>query len=208
VNLRRNAEFRQAYSNAYLVTADGMPVYLYARFRGSAVQERVTGSDLLFGLAQELPRCNCRCFFVPSSKQTAELLVELFARRGLDRDAIETVVPPFGFEKDTTYTEWLLQKIREHRTTHLFFGVGAPKSEIWADKHSVELGNCYVLCAGAGLDMLAGIKRRAPLWVQRYGLEWFWRFCMEPRRLFLRYFVSSWRFVAAVIDDLRSRTIN
>jgi len=201
VQLRRNPELRQAYSRAWAVTADAMPVFLYAKAR-RALPMRVTGSDLFADVLGSLTPGEHRCFFVPSSNETARLLIGHLMARGFDRASIDYDVPPLGFENDADYSLNLAGHIRAHGTTHLFFGVGAPKSEIWIDEHREMLGDCYVLCAGAGLDFFVGTKQRAPVIFQRFGFEWFWRFSHEPRRLFRRYFIDSWSFIAAVGEDL------
>jgi N-acetylglucosaminyldiphosphoundecaprenol N-acetyl-beta-D-mannosaminyltransferase len=201
-HLPENPEFRTAYDNAWVVTADGMPVYVYAKLRGAPSPARVPGSDLVAALLPALSAGKDRCFFVPSDRLTARRLQADLVRRGFSRTAVAFDVPPHGFERDPNYSSRLAARIRAHGTTHLFFGVGAPKSEIWVDRHRGQLGDCYVLCVGAGLDFLARTKRRAPVWMRRTGMEWLWRLGQEPQRLAQRYLVESWRFLGAVKDDI------
>lgn len=207
VQLRRNPRLRQAYDNAWAITADGMPVFLYAKARGAAVRTRVTGADLFGDILALLRPGMHRCFFVASSAKTGCCLVAWLTRRGFPRSSIDFVVPPRGFENDATYSDDLATKIRAHRTTHLFLGVGAPKSEIWVHEYRDALGDCYALSAGAGLDFFVGTAHRAPHVLQEVGLEWLWRFCREPRRLFRRYFIDSWLFIAAVAEDLADESV-
>jgi len=96
----------------------------------------------------------------------------------------------------------LAEAIREHGTTHLFFGLGAPKSEVWIHENRHLLGDTYALAVGASLDFYVGLRKRAPIWMRNYGLEWSWRVMMEPRRLFKRYFVESWFGIWTVAMDL------
>ena len=207
VQLKRNEALRSAYATAWCVTADGMPVFAYARLKGEAVPGRVTGSDLVKDLVTSLPPQGTRCFFVASCQETADGLRHMLVERGFAPEALAFAVPPFGFERDQTASAKLAEQIRRHGTTHLFFGVGAPKSEIWTHCHRDALGDCYVLNAGAGLDYACGVKRRAPVWMQQAGLEWLWRFGSEPGRLFRRYFVDSWIFLGAVWGDLASERV-
>jgi N-acetylglucosaminyldiphosphoundecaprenol N-acetyl-beta-D-mannosaminyltransferase len=205
VQLRRNVRLRGAYSQAWAVTADGMPVFLYAKARGAGVPARVTGSDLFGDILSSVIAEKHRCFLVASAGETAKLLVDWLVTRGFDRSSIDYDVPPTGFENNILYSANLASRIRTHGTTHLFFGVGAPKSEIWINDYRAELGDCYVLSAGSGLDFFVGTKKRAPRSLQRIGFEWLWRFSTEPRRLFRRYFIDSWSFVAAISEDIRHR---
>lgn len=205
VQVTRNAAFKAAYSRAWVVTADGMPVYAYAVATGVPLPARVTGADLFRGLMQSLDASCHRCFLIASSHETARRIADHLAGRGFSPDAIDIEVPPFGFDNDDDFSRHLVARIGRHRTTHLFLGIGAPKSELWTDRHREGLGDCYVLHVGAGLDFFAGTRSRAPRWVQASGFEWLWRWGQEPRRLFRRYFVDSWAFLAAVRSDLAER---
>ncbi|MFD0935112.1 WecB/TagA/CpsF family glycosyltransferase, partial [Methylobacterium trifolii] len=110
-------------------------------------------------------------------------------------DGVATAVPPFGFEDDRAYGQALAERVRAHGTTLLVMGVGAPKSEIWVDRQGLALGAPVVLSVGEALNVAAGLVPRAPVLMQRMGLEWSFRFLCAPRRLFRRYFLRSWRFV-------------
>lgn len=204
VQLSRNAAFRNAYRRAWVVTADGMPVYLYARLRGANLPCRLTGADLFARLITLLSPERHRCFFVLSSDEIARRIETALYARGFSHEQLAFRVPPWGFERDEAYSAALAGEIRTHHATHLFFGLGSPKSEIWADRYRNAIGDCYVLSVGAALDFFAGTKRRAPIALQRSGLEWAWRLAQEPRRLFRRYFVDSWTFLwLAAADAIR-----
>ncbi|WP_168166131.1 WecB/TagA/CpsF family glycosyltransferase [Bosea sp. PAMC 26642] len=205
VNLRRSARFRDAYAKAWMVTVDGTPVFLYAKMIGAHPIERVTGSDLFIQILNLLPRRECRLFFVVSSHQTEAGIVRKLLSQGFERDRVAFDIPEFGFEKSEAQSERLAQRIREFQPTHIFFGVGSPKSEVWLAERVDQLGDAYAFGFGAGLDFYAGTARRAPLVFRNLGLEWFWRFTLQPKRLFRRYFIDSRYFVGAVIDDWRSR---
>lgn len=202
VQMARNDAFRRAYDRAWTITADGMPVYLYARLRNVGLPGRVTGADLFARLIEVLNPARHRCFFVCSSTEVAERLEQRLLRRGFRREALAFCVPPHAFEGDAAYSDALAERIRRHAPTHLFMGLGAPKSDIWTDRYHDALGDCYVLNVGAALDFTAGVKRRAPVLVRRIGLEWAWRVASEPRRLYRRYFVDSWQFLWLVAMDL------
>ena len=207
VNMSSNDEFRRAYSRAWVITADGMPVFLYARLRGLLLPGRVTGADLCGRVLRELSPANHRCFFMASSAETADRIQDFMIGRGFSPESLEICVPPFGFETDAAYSQAVAERVERHGTTHLFLGVGSPKSEVWTDRFRALFGDCYVLNVGAGLDFFAGTKLRAPTFVQNAGLEWAWRFASEPRRLFRRYVVNSWRFLWLVGADMAGKQI-
>ena len=190
LNLSRTAPFRAAYAGAALRTLDGMPVVWLARARGAADVHRVTGHDLWQALLARPP--DGPVFIVaPDAAAAAGAEAALLAAGA---GPVQSVVPPFGFECDASYGATLAESIRRFGTAVLLMGVGAPKSEIWVHQQGVALGNPVALCIGEALAVGAGLVPRAPAPMQRAGLEWLWRFSLSPRRLFVRYFIRSWRF--------------
>ena len=204
VTLRSNEEFRRAYRMSWLITADGAPVYFYARLMGVPLRERVTGADVMMDILRRWSPARHRPFFVVSSDEVAQRIRRQLERRGFAADAIGIAVPPFDFERNEMFSAALVEDIGRHRPTHLVLGVGAPKSEIWTWRQRHQLGDVYVLAVGAAVEFAVGLKRRSPRWIGRIGLEWLWRFLFEPRRLFWRYFIRSWGIVPAMLADLRS----
>jgi N-acetylglucosaminyldiphosphoundecaprenol N-acetyl-beta-D-mannosaminyltransferase len=201
-HLRHNERFRAAYANAYAATVDGAPVALYARLRGVTIPGRVPGPDLFVSLMHALRAGQHRPFFLVSNVDTGERLKTWLRDRGFAAEMIAYECPPFGFENDTEGSAHLAQLIREHGTTHLVMGVGAPKSEIWIHDWRRRLGDCYAFGIGAGVDFFVGKAQRAPLSLQRLGLEWLWRLYREPRRLGSRYLMDAVQFPAAIVDDV------
>ena len=195
VILSENAAFRKAYACAAARTLDGTPLVWLARLYGARGARRVTGHDLLAAALAMPPSPKHRVFLVCASDLVGARIKTCFVASGLAPEAVRTVSPPFGFENDETYSALLAQAVRAHGTTLLVMGVGAPKSEIWVDRHGVEMGAPVTLAVGDALGVAAGLVPRAPVLMQRMGLEWFFRFLHAPRRLFPRYFLRSWRFL-------------
>jgi N-acetylglucosaminyldiphosphoundecaprenol N-acetyl-beta-D-mannosaminyltransferase len=140
-----------------------------------------------------------------ASADIAERMAKWTRNAGFSPYAVGFEVPPFGFERDADHGRALAERIRANGTTHLFFGVGCPRSEVWIDKHRNELGDLYALAVGAAVGFHVGIQRRAPRVMRDYGMEWLWRLLSEPRRLGPRYVVRSWAFLAAIRSDLNDK---
>ncbi|WP_246686496.1 MULTISPECIES: WecB/TagA/CpsF family glycosyltransferase [unclassified Methylobacterium] len=204
VLLSENAAFRQAYAGAVARTLDGTPLVWLARLRGQPAA-RVTGHDLLAHALFARPVEGRRVFLVCSRDAVAEAIRDRLKRSGYDADAVATCVPPFGFDDDAEYGRALSARIREHGTTLLVMGVGAPRSEVWVTRQGAALGTPLVLAVGEAVNVAAGLVPRAPVMLQRAGLEWAFRFAFAPRRLFRRYFVRSWRFLALLRGEIGSR---
>jgi N-acetylglucosaminyldiphosphoundecaprenol N-acetyl-beta-D-mannosaminyltransferase len=201
VTLRTNSQFRKAYDSAWRITADGAPVYLYARASGVRVPERVTGSDLFDTLVQRWDPTRHRLYMLVANEEAARRMTLILVERGFDEQTLTIEVPKFGFEKDESFNAELTARIRARKPTHIILGVGAPKSEIWAYDHREQLGDAIILCVGAAIEFTTGLKQRSPKILRRVGLEWMWRFGTEPRRLFHRYFIRSFGFILAVLAD-------
>lgn len=201
--LRHDKAFRRAYASADITTCDGFPVLLYARSRGCTVRERATGRGITTALLDAPDRLRQhRMFFVVSDIETAEAVTDWAARHGLSPQ-VATTVPPFGFDRDEERSEALANRIREHGTTLLFMGLGAPKSEVFVDRHRTRLPPCWALCVGQSVRIAMGLVRDPPAFVQAANIEWLWRIMLEPRRLTGRYVRSTAGFMLAVYDDLR-----
>jgi N-acetylglucosaminyldiphosphoundecaprenol N-acetyl-beta-D-mannosaminyltransferase len=195
-------EFLRAYRYAAIRTADGFLVHYYTLLRGDRVP-RVTGCAILAELMRNRDLHEQRLFFVADSEATALGLQNWAARREIPAGQFEIEIPPYRFEHDRGYTDALVGRIREFAPTILIMGVGAPKSEKFAYAHRAGLPACWVLNVGEAVKIEAGVKKRAPVVVQRMNLEWFWRLAHEPRRLIGRYTWDMRRFLIAILQDLR-----
>jgi N-acetylglucosaminyldiphosphoundecaprenol N-acetyl-beta-D-mannosaminyltransferase len=204
VTLHSNPRFRDAYRGAWIVTIDGTPIFWYAKMRGIAV-DKVTGADLFPEIMRRLRPGVHRPYFICSNCQTGEAIVNWLLREGFDRNSVGFFVPDFGFEKDAHKTEQVVNEIRRLNTTHLFLGIGAPKSEIWISENRHLLGDVYAFGVGAALNFFAGTVRRAPAAFRNAGVEWLWRVVLEPRRLALRYVLGALRILPIFIHDLTHR---
>jgi N-acetylglucosaminyldiphosphoundecaprenol N-acetyl-beta-D-mannosaminyltransferase len=185
--LQSEPEFREAYRRAALITLDSRPIQVASRLRFGAHLPLVTGADLFAVLFERLRPGKDRPFFIPSSDETGEQLSRALIARGFTPSATAYHSPPFGFERDADRSKRMVAQIQAHRATHLFMGVGAPKSERWVAQHLDVLPPAHILCVGAALDFIAGAKTRAPAWLGQFGLEWLHRLLSEPSRLLPRY---------------------
>ncbi len=208
VKLRRNAAFRNAYSNAGVVTADGAPVAWLARFQNPNIR-RATGADLLMPLAEAAAEARLPVFLFGSS-------ADVMARAGRDLgertegliDIAGTMAPSDTFDPNGSEADAALQRIRASGAKIVFVALGAPKQELFAER-ARSLGiNCGFVCIGAALDFVAGAQVRAPEAMRNNGLEWLWRLATNPRRLALRYAeCAGVLFDLVVVAPLRQRAM-
>ncbi|MCC7424248.1 MAG: WecB/TagA/CpsF family glycosyltransferase [Planctomycetaceae bacterium] len=203
--LRDNAALRDAYAEADMVLADGMPVVLASRLLRKPLPERVTGADLvpaLFDAASESRPLTA--YLLGAGPGVAERAARNIEAKWPAVKVVGTYSPPLGFEKDEAENMSILQRIAECRPDVLVVGLGAPKQELWVHRHRRQIAARTAYCVGATIDFLAGEKSRAPRWMQRSGLEWIHRVATEPRRLFGRYAHDAWVFPQLVFREWRT----
>lgn len=196
--LQSNAEFREAYSDAHLITIDGWPVRFLLLLKGGGRHPIVTGADLFPRVLQKLQPAKHRPFFVSSDDNVGQRLVDIMAGYGFADESCGFFSPPFGFDSNAEESRKILSLLGEHRPTHIFFGVGAPKSEIWVHRNFKHLPPAHILCVGAALEFATGLKKRAPQLLRRTGLEWAHRLLSDRRRLSARYSADAAFFFKAI----------
>jgi N-acetylglucosaminyldiphosphoundecaprenol N-acetyl-beta-D-mannosaminyltransferase len=195
VLLQRNSAFQEAYRDAAMVVADGLPLVQASRWLGKPLPERVAGSDLVPAVfSQATQKRPLRTFLLGAAPGVAERAARNIQLRWPHVQVVDTYSPPLGFEQDEEENGQILTRIEAVKPDLLVIGLGAPKQELWIHRQADQVSASVAVCAGATIDFLAGEKQRAPRWVQRIGLEWCHRMLCDPRRLVKRYAVDAWVF--------------
>ncbi len=205
VMLEEHAGLRRAYSDAGLVLVDGMPILLAAKLLRRGIPERVTGSDLVPALFEATSRRNAtlRVYLLGAAEGVAARAAVRIEARWPGVKVVGCDSPTPGFEKKPEENDAILERIAIADCDVLVVGLGAPKQELWVHAHRGRIAAPAVLCVGATIDFLAGEKARAPVWMQRVGLEWMHRLASEPRRLARRYLRDAVRFPRLFWRELR-----
>lgn len=185
--------FMAVLRQADLCIPDGVGLLYAARRRGRRLPERVAGSDLVYDLAALCARHGWRLFLLGAAPGVAATAGERLAQRypGL------VVAGTFAGSPDSAENDAIVARINAARADMLFVAYGAPRQDAWIARNRAALPTVRLaLGVGGSLDFIAGRVRRAPLWVQRLHLEWFYRLLREPRRW--RRMLALPRFVWAV----------
>lgn len=204
ISMRNNRLINKTVHGADMVLPDGMPVAWMLRRLGFSEQQKISGADLMWQYFALAEASGTRVYFYGSTPQTLELLSKrlLVAFPHLRIAGMEA--PPFrelsGQEDADAVT-----RINASDAGVVFVGLGCPKQEMWMGKHRGRV-NAVMIGVGAAFDFLAGTVKRAPLWMQRCGLEWAYRLGAEPRRLWRRYLTTNFSFLLGAVGQLlRSR---
>jgi len=181
----RDPGLRSIHNAAGLVTPDGMPLVWLAKFADRRI-ERVYGPDLLLAVCQACQPDGTRHFFYGGGPGVASLLASRLQGRFQKIRIVGTLCPPFkNLSPQEDQAE--IERINAANPDLVWVGLSTPKQERWMASHRDHLSAPVLLGVGAAFDFHAGLKRQAPLWMQRSGLEWAFRLATEPRRLWKRY---------------------
>jgi N-acetylglucosaminyldiphosphoundecaprenol N-acetyl-beta-D-mannosaminyltransferase len=186
----RDPEMHRILLEADLVLADGMPLVWLSRLFGPPIKERVPGSDLVPSLARLARERDWSLYAVGAAPGVAERAMSALQGQypGLKVAGWES--PPLAPLHQMDH-EGLLEKVRAAKPHILLAALGAPKQEKWIRLHYLDWSVPVAIGVGGSLDFLAGTQVRAPRWIQRIGLEWFWRMATNPKRLFKRYLLDT-----------------
>lgn len=190
----RDPGFAAVVNQADLVVADGMPLVKLSRLKRLALPGRITGHDLLHIAARLAVQQGYSIAFLGGAPGVAEEAARRLREMHPGLGPIGTYqgsFSPDGYGLSQEDEGDLVASLRLSRPQFLFVALGCPKQEFWIARHLHEVG--IPVCVGVGgvLDVLAGRLKRAPIWVQRAGLEWSYRLCQEPRRLWRRYLLAD-----------------
>lgn len=184
---RRDPDFKKIYDEANLSVVDGVPLLWAASFLNQPLVERVNGTDLFVNLCELAANKNYKVFFLGSAPGVADRASENLQKKFNGLNVVGTCSPPLGFEHDDEENKKVVNVIKEAKPDILFVALGAPKQEKWAHKYKSELKASVIVGIGASLEYLAGHTKRAPKWMQKAGLEWFFRVASAPLRYGRRY---------------------
>lgn len=208
VKLKKNKKFRDIYEKAYLILNDSVIIKRSAILLGEKMAPKLSGSDLLPIISKYASKKDYTIYFLGGMEGVAETASMKLINKYPGLKIVGTYSPPFGFEKDEKEIKKIVDKINDVSPNILFIGLGAPKQEKFAYNNIDFLNVNVILCTGAAFDFVAGKVKRAPLIFQKMGLEWFYRFLKEPRRLFKRYFIDDLYFIKLFIKEFKKRRKN
>ena len=199
--LRRDPELRAVYARANLVLADGVPLIWAAKFLGTPLKGRVNGTDLFERTCELAARMGYSVFLLGGNPGAARRAADRLTKRLPGLKVAGCFCPPLGFHTDPAQNRAIQSRIRKSGAEILFVGLGAPKQEKWIFNYAGESGVAFAVGIGISFSFVAGDISRAPVWMQRRGLEWLWRLRAEPRRLWKRYLLEDIPFVGLVARE-------
>lgn len=196
VSMQNNAELLKSVNEADLINADGAGVVWAAKILGTPIKERVAGIDLFINLVKNASTRNESVYLLGAAPEIVEKVANIFSNQyGTE------IISGYrnGYFKLEDENE-IVSEIINSGAKYLFVAMSSPKKEIFLYKHREKLSKLgFIMGVGGSFDVVAGKVKRAPIFMQRIGLEWFFRFLQEPKRMWKRYLVNNTKFVLLLI---------
>lgn len=193
----KNPHLRDIINTCDLVGVDGVPVIWASRLLGMPLKERINGTDLMEKLISRAAEKKYRLYFLGATED----VIKKFAQKCRERYPNLCIA---GFRNgywDLAQEEEIAETIHDAKPDILFIGFSSPKKEIFLKKYLKRMGVPFVMGVGGSFDVAAGLIERAPVWMQKNGLEWLFRFIKEPGRLWKRYLIGNMVFIFLVFGE-------
>lgn len=195
----KECAFQHVINNADLATPDGMPLAEAMKWLYGIEQERVAGMDLMPDLMKTFEEKGLSIFLYGS---TDDVLAKILSKVKSEFPTLKcnAYSPPFRTLLDDEKNN-IITMINEKNPHFVFVALGCPKQEKWMAEHRGKVNSCMIGLGGA-FEVYAGVKNRAPLWMQKASLEWLYRLIQDPKRLWKRYLYTNSLFVYALLKQL------
>jgi N-acetylglucosaminyldiphosphoundecaprenol N-acetyl-beta-D-mannosaminyltransferase len=201
VKAERDAELRRIINDCALINADGMPVVWASRLLGKPLKERVAGVDLFEALMRRSADKQWRVYLLGAREEVVSEVKRLYELKypGL------TVAGYRNGYWSAEEESGVVAQITEARADLLFVAISSPKKEHFLGQYQGQMKIPFAMGVGGTFDVAVGRVKRAPVWMQKSGLEWFYRFLQEPRRMFRRYFIEDMGFIRLFFKEALRR---
>ena len=198
VKASRDEGLRRIINACALVNVDGMPVVWASRLLGKPLRERVAGVDLFEALMRRASERGWRVFLLGARAEVVAGVAETYRRR---YPALVVAGWRDGYWQGEAEEARVAEQVSASEADLLFVAIGSPKKEQFLGRWQETMRIPFAMGVGGTFDVAIGRVKRAPRWMQRAGLEWFYRFLQEPRRMFHRYFIEDMAFIWLLIKE-------
>lgn len=196
VNMQNDQQLYEAVTACDIINADGQSVVWASKILGKPLKERVAGVDLMINLIELASKNNYKIFFLGAKEEVVRAVVEKYKVQYSPGIIAGYRNGYFSQQEETD----IARNIADSGANILFVAISSPKKEIFLNQYKEILGKVnFIMGVGGSFDVVGGKVKRAPLWMQKYGLEWFYRFLQEPGRMWKRYLVTNSLFMGMLI---------
>lgn len=197
VHIQKDKELYDSVVNSDIISPDGQAVVWASRFLGKPLPERVTGIDLMHNLVKLAYEKKYKIFFFGAEEDIVKSVVDRYSQ--MYNPEIIGGYRNGYFKKNEEQD--IARQIAQSNSDILFVAISSPTKEIFLNTYKDVIKTSFVMGVGGSFDVVAGKVSRAPHWMQKYGLEWFYRFLQEPRRMWKRYLYTNSMFIYLVLKE-------
>lgn len=197
VNMRKDEQLRESVVNCDIINADGQSLVWASRFLGTPLTERVAGIDLMCDLVELAHRRNYKIFLLGAKEEVVRAVAGIYEKK---YGAGMVAGYRSGYYRKEDEPE-IARQIAESGAQMLFVAITSPKKEIFLNKYKDIIRVPFIMGVGGSFDVISGKTKRAPVWMQKAGLEWFYRVSQEPGRLWKRYLMTNSAFVYLIMKE-------
>lgn len=198
IKIEEDQKLKQITDEADLTLVDGKPLIWISKMKKNPIKEKISGSDLVPKVCELAAKKNYSIFILGGKEGIANQAKEKLEIKHPNINIVGTYSPPMGFEANEKELNKINKMISKVKPDLLIVCFGCPKQEKWIYDNINKYEANVSICAGATVDFLAGNVKRAPKWMSNHGLEWFYRFMQEPKRLFKRYFIDDVKIIKLI----------
>lgn len=197
--MQKNPDLLEICNKADLILTDGEMVVKLSKFLGNPIKERVAMTDFVWDVCDLAVEKQYKVFLFGGKESVLEKGRSRIQQKYPQLTICGSYSPPLGFEKNPVELEKSINIIKESKADILIVFLGCPKQERFIAAHKDEYQVPVSITMGGCIDFIGADIKRAPMWMQKSGLEWFFRFAQEPKRLFKRYFVDDVKIFPLVL---------
>jgi N-acetylglucosaminyldiphosphoundecaprenol N-acetyl-beta-D-mannosaminyltransferase len=202
VAMQKDIQLRESVNHSDLISPDGQAVIWASRFLGKPLKERVAGIDLMANLVEMAYKNHNKIFLFGATEEVVKNVVGKYS----EIYSPEIIAGYRNGYFSPSEEEAIAHQIADSGTQMLFVAITSPIKENFLYRHREILKNVnLIMGVGGSFDVVAGITKRAPSWMQKAGLEWFYRFAQEPQRMWKRYLVGNSKFIYLVLKERFSK---
>jgi len=197
VNAQKNAQLKESIVNCDIINADGQAVVWASRFLNTPLPERVAGIDLMNALIDVAGKKGYKVYLLGAKEEVITRVVDIY-RSKYGHDFIAGYRNGY-FNKEEEAE--IAENIGNSNADMLFVAMSSPKKEIFLDKYKHTIKAYFIMGVGGSFDIVSGLTKRAPAWMQKIGMEWFYRLIQEPQRMWKRYLVTNSGFIYIIFRE-------
>ena len=196
-NAQKDSKLRESIIDCDIINADGQGIIWASRILNKPLPERVAGIDLMENLVALAAKKKYRIFFLGAKEKILSKVIKVYSEK-YGKEIIAGYSNGYFKQEDE---QELALKIAESKADILFVAMSSPKKEIFLNTYKNLIKMPFIMGVGGSFDVVAGFVKRAPKWMQDWGLEWFYRTIQEPRRMWKRYLFGNSSFILLVLKE-------